>query len=93
MSLEHFGPSDLERDRHLWWTVYILDRKFSSLMGNPPSIRDEDISVQLPPQTDSGLTAATLGLHVELSRLIAQVINSKFPRKAKSRKVSNKRFL
>ncbi len=30
------------RCRDLWWTVYILDRTFSSLMGVPASDRDED---------------------------------------------------
>ena len=46
-------------------------------MGNPSSIRDSDITVKLPQQGDDGLTASTLGIHVQLSELLAEIINSK----------------
>ena len=32
----------------VWWTVYILDRTWASWLGQSVSIRDEDISVNLP---------------------------------------------
>ena len=77
MPAEELGQNLSERWRNAWWTVYILDSKFSSLMGNPPSIHDEDITVGLPPQGNAITRNSTLGLHVELSRLIARVLNSK----------------
>jgi hypothetical protein len=46
------------------------------MMGNPPSIRDEDITVKLPPNGDSVYSAA-ICLNAELSRVIAHVLNSK----------------
>lgn len=77
MFVQDFSPKELERGRNLWWTVYILDRKFSSLMGNPPSIQDSDITVQLPSSSNFDQKPFSLAIHVELSQLIAQVINSK----------------
>lgn len=76
ISVDNSRPKDLERGRNSWWTVYILDRKFSSLIGDPPSIRDQDETVQLPSQRACDHTAALLSIHVELSRPIAQVIHS-----------------
>lgn len=47
------------------------------MMGNPPSIRDEDITVNLPQNENSVYSAAALCLNAELSRVIAHVLNSK----------------
>lgn len=45
-------------------------------MGNPPSIQDSDITLQLPAQRGHGHEALTMDLHVQLSQLLAQIINS-----------------
>ncbi|KAL6884752.1 fungal-specific transcription factor domain-containing protein [Trichoderma evansii] len=64
------------RYRNAWWTLYILDRKFSSLMGAPISVHDSDISVPIPSsQTASGESSA-LDMHIKLSRLKAKVLNT-----------------
>ncbi|CAH0052334.1 unnamed protein product [Clonostachys solani] len=64
------------RERSAWWTLYILDRKFSSLMGAPNSLHDEDISVPFPQPARSIQKSTTLEMHVKLSRLIAKVLNT-----------------
>ncbi|KAF5011806.1 hypothetical protein FDECE_2096 [Fusarium decemcellulare] len=64
------------RHRSAWWTLYILDRKFSSLMGAPSSINDGDISVPLPEGPLSMQKSKVIDMHVKLSRLIAKVINT-----------------
>lgn len=66
-----------ERCRRVWWTVYILDRTFSSSMGVPIAIQDSDITAPLPMQTSSQKSAA-LFVHVKVSSLISEVINSKY---------------
>lgn len=66
---------DASRLRSVWWTLYILDRKFSSMMGAPSSIHDSDISVPLPASHNSVQKASALGMHVKLSRLIAMVLD------------------
>lgn len=57
--------------------IYILDRRFSSLMGAPVSINDADVTVTL---TSPGLAVhrcEALAMHVELSRIITSVLNCK----------------
>lgn len=55
MGLHHNVPPTQLPDRvhvehrvRLWWTVYILDRLWATMLGQPVSIRDEDIDVALP---------------------------------------------
>ncbi|KAG8361153.1 hypothetical protein FVEN_g689 [Fusarium venenatum] len=71
-------PDDIEveRYRNAWWTLYILDRKFSSLMGAPSSVHDSDISVPVPGQLSGSRKSNALDMHIKLSRLIAKVLNT-----------------
>lgn len=70
--------TDMTRHRNVWWTLYILDRKFSSLIGAPSSVHDRDISVPLPMYQKSTQKTCALDMHVRLSRLLAKVLNSRF---------------
>lgn len=72
------GPELSSRCRTIFWVVYMLDREFSALIGAPSSIRDEDITVRLPAEMDSSVEHNNLTLHVRLSRLMAQILTSKF---------------
>ncbi|GAW22081.1 hypothetical protein ANO14919_116160 [Xylariales sp. No.14919] len=69
------NPPDEDEKRRcaVWWTTYILDRRFSSLLGAPNSIRDEDITVPLPDSERNGHSAKAMGLQVALARLYARV--------------------
>ena len=79
MPVVHLGESHVQRCRKIWWTVYILDRQMTSLMGLPQSIQDGDVDCQLPVYQGSPQRTASLGLHIKLARLIAEVNNSKTP--------------
>lgn len=79
MPLNTFGASQIERARRIWWTVYILDRELSSLMGLPMQLSDETITANLPTFNSSEQVAA-LSLYIKLCRLNAQVISSKCQR-------------
>lgn len=68
---------DASRYRSVWWTLYILDRKFSTLIGAPSSIHDSDISVPFPKPHQSAQKSCALDMHVRLSRLLAKVLNSR----------------
>lgn len=48
MQDQGLDETHVQRCRNLWWTVYILDRQMSSLMGVPLAVRDEDITASLP---------------------------------------------
>ncbi|RDW70299.1 hypothetical protein BP5796_08696 [Coleophoma crateriformis] len=72
--LQKWDEQATARCIEVWWTVYILDRDFTSTMGVPTSINDNDITTPMPqPQGYQKNTA--LHLHVRLSRLVAQVVN------------------
>ncbi|KAF3019855.1 hypothetical protein E8E14_013454 [Neopestalotiopsis sp. 37M] len=65
-----------QRRRNVWWTVYVLDRQLSSMIGAPCSIQDVDITCRLPSETDKSQRSVVFGINVQLSKMIAQVINS-----------------
>ncbi|KAH8674253.1 hypothetical protein BX600DRAFT_227513 [Xylariales sp. PMI_506] len=72
---------DTDSDNHLgiqrsfvWWTVYVLDRQLSALMGAPSSVRDEDITAKIPSQKENSPVAVALTLKIKLSRLMATMM-------------------
>lgn len=77
---EYEGGGLDEEERHrrrkVWWTIYILDRKFSILMGAPNPIRDEDATVRLDVLHIGRPEARGLIVHVKLSRLLARIMDS-----------------
>ena len=77
MSSQDLDESMVQRCRKVWWTVYMLDRQMSSLMGLPLAIRDEDVSAPLPIFPNQSQKNYALLLHVRLSRLVAEILNSK----------------
>ncbi|RMD41182.1 hypothetical protein DV735_g3961, partial [Chaetothyriales sp. CBS 134920] len=82
MSHHGWSRSAVQRCRNLWWTVYILDRQMSSLMGVPLAVRDEDISAPLPEFPNHSQRAIGLELHVKLSSLIAEILNTVYSNEA-----------
>lgn len=71
---------EFEHRSRLWWTIYIIDRKLSSLIGVPPTIHDDDIALPKPTiDTDNGKEIA-MAFHVELSSQLGQILNGQlFP--------------
>ncbi|KAF2143961.1 uncharacterized protein K452DRAFT_150693 [Aplosporella prunicola CBS 121167] len=88
MPVQHLGHTQVERCRRAWWTVYVLDREMTSLMGLPQSINDDDLHPDLPTFSGSVQRTAALGMQIKLSRVIASInrgvygfdgkLNSKF---------------
>ena len=73
---QDWGPEVTERCHRVWWTVYVLDRTFSSSMGVPIAIQDSDITAPMPERGGSK-GSMSLYIHVKLSNLNSQVVNSK----------------
>lgn len=80
MASVDMNNAETQRRHAIWWTVYILDRKLSSLMGAPLSISDEDVTVPLPLPDRAMSAGHGLRVHVSLSRLLAKVVNCKSDR-------------
>ncbi|KAK1148168.1 hypothetical protein N8T08_010812 [Aspergillus melleus] len=70
LPVEQLGQKLVERCSNIWWTVYILDRKFSSLQGSPNSVNDEDITTALYDARLGSDKEAALSLHVKISQCI-----------------------
>lgn len=77
MPVKDLGEPFVQRCRRIWWTVYILDRQMTSLMGLPQTLRDEDISCQLPEFAGSAQRAAALDMQIRLARIYADISRSK----------------
>lgn len=67
----------MQRCNLLWWTVYVLERRMSSLMGVPMSIAEESISTSLP---SSGPTPGpnVLAMQVKICQVLAKIDKSEF---------------
>ncbi|KAI2467890.1 fungal-specific transcription factor domain-containing protein [Annulohypoxylon bovei var. microspora] len=76
MPESQLGEKHVHRCRKIWWTIFILDRHMTSLMGLPQTIRDSEIQCQLPIFPESGQRTTTLDLHIKLARIIAEINNS-----------------
>ncbi|KAK2058768.1 fungal-specific transcription factor domain-containing protein [Colletotrichum caudatum] len=69
----HRGWVD-ERGKRVFWTLYILDRWLSCLMGRPPTIMDDAIRLPLPCDAPSLPPAAGLRAHVLLARISGHIV-------------------
>ncbi|KAI1314141.1 hypothetical protein F5Y03DRAFT_336237 [Xylaria venustula] len=73
MGTEGFSEGLVERSRRAWWTVYILDREMTSLMGLPQSNHDCGVCPQLPNFSGSLQRTAALSIRIKLSRIMAKI--------------------
>ncbi|PKS11985.1 hypothetical protein jhhlp_001281 [Lomentospora prolificans] len=65
-----------EHRRRVWWSIYSLDRILSVKSGNPITIQDEDIGVNLPsrlPHESEYCPAVVLGHYTQLSRILGKI--------------------
>lgn len=76
MPIADLGEALVQRCRKIWWTVYILDRQMTSLMGLPQNIRDDDITCRLPNFSHSTQRTAALDMQIKLARIYADMTRS-----------------
>jgi hypothetical protein len=73
MPVEELSELVVQRCRKTWWTVCILDRQMTSLMGIPQSIRADEMTCQLPDFTGSPQRRAALEMQINLSNVYADI--------------------
>ena len=78
MPIDHLGGEALQRRRRIWWTVYILDRQMTSLMGLPQSIEDNQIHHELPLFPESPHKVTALSMQIKMCQIIADVNRSRY---------------
>ncbi|KNG84696.1 C6 transcription factor [Aspergillus nomiae NRRL 13137] len=74
--VEQLGQKLVDRCQNIWWTVYILDRKFSSLIGSPNAVKDDEITTPLSDPKSCGQKEAALSLHVRITQVITRVLDT-----------------
>ncbi|KAF5627669.1 proline utilization trans-activator [Fusarium sp. NRRL 25303] len=67
------GDQLAQNGRLLWWTVYILDQRLSSLMGTTNGINDDDISAPAPQISENDIHTSALAIHVKISQLLGSI--------------------
>ncbi|KAF4982985.1 hypothetical protein FZEAL_1505 [Fusarium zealandicum] len=74
-------PVERESRRRTWWVLYFFDRFSASKLGQPITVRDEDIDVEMPSM--DGLTEdemaefldpTNLTINIKLARIIGNVL-------------------
>ncbi|KAF7533738.1 hypothetical protein G7054_g6836 [Neopestalotiopsis clavispora] len=76
MPVAQLGEEYVQRCRKIWWTIYLLDRQMTSLMGLPQCMQDTDIQCQVPIYPEASQRTTTLEMHIKLAGVIARISNS-----------------
>ncbi|CAJ0555221.1 Ff.00g052860.m01.CDS01 [Fusarium sp. VM40] len=63
----------VQRCRHMFWTIYILERQMGSLQGLPLGISDEVISARFPVFPGQPQKLEALKIHVDFCRVLAKI--------------------
>ncbi|KAI9147101.1 Proline utilization trans-activator [Paramyrothecium foliicola] len=70
--------------RDLWWTLYIMDRHFSSSVGLPMSIQNSDVTALVPPSNVGSASDSLRSLQVNLSHLQSVILTKSFLEQTRS---------
>lgn len=62
-----------ERAKRAFWTLYVVDRWLSVVMGRPPAIADDAVQLPLPQETQGLPPAHGLTAHVKLARIAGSI--------------------
>ncbi|KAJ0306624.1 hypothetical protein COL516b_004417 [Colletotrichum fioriniae] len=89
MPVMDLGPGLVQRCRKIWWTVYVLDRQMTSLMGLPQSTLDEGVFCQLPSYPGSLHRTTALSMQIKFARIIAEISSTVYGAKGRL----NKKFV
>ncbi|KAF2848513.1 hypothetical protein T440DRAFT_167151 [Plenodomus tracheiphilus IPT5] len=67
-----------EASNRTFWTLYILDRWLSVLMGRPPTLADEAIRLPLPRDSNAMPPSAGIRANIELAKISGHIVCETF---------------
>ncbi|KAI9043510.1 uncharacterized protein KD926_003661 [Aspergillus affinis] len=62
---DFFGIKFANQCRNIWWTMYILERQISAMIGAPCSVQDAEVTCSLPVAYDNSEMARVLTMHAK----------------------------
>ncbi|KAM3497375.1 hypothetical protein MY10362_009274 [Beauveria mimosiformis] len=74
----HLDQSLIQRWRRIWWTVYVLDKEMTSLMGLPQALSDEHARSALPTFDGDAFRTAAFLMRIKLSQFIVGIDRKTF---------------
>ncbi|KAH6689735.1 fungal-specific transcription factor domain-containing protein [Plectosphaerella plurivora] len=63
-----------ERGKRVFWTLYVIDRWLSCLMGRPPTLLDDAIRLEMPMDAPNLPPAVGLQASVRISRITSYIV-------------------
>ncbi|KAL2264338.1 hypothetical protein VTK26DRAFT_6581 [Humicola hyalothermophila] len=74
----HKGWSGNEAAIRTFWTIYVIDRWLSCVMGRPPTVPDDAITLPLPRECPGMPPPDGLRAHVQLCRISDYIVSSSY---------------
>lgn len=76
MHSTYLSETYVQRCNFMWWTVYVLERRLSSLMGVPMGIAEESISTPFPSTYRYQQGSNVMEMQVKLCQVLAKIDQS-----------------
>ncbi|KAL0931430.1 zn 2cys6 transcription factor [Colletotrichum truncatum] len=76
MQGQYLDDTYIQRCRLVWWTIYVLERQMSTLLGVPMLIQDENICTPFPVHMHQGQRTNVMHIQVKLAQILGQIHRS-----------------
>ncbi|KAH0436011.1 zn 2cys6 transcription factor [Colletotrichum camelliae] len=76
MQGQYLDEAYVQKCRLMWWTLYVLERHMSTLLGVPMFINDENICTPFPARPDQGQRTSVMHIQVKLAQILGQIHRS-----------------
>ncbi|KAF4781920.1 hypothetical protein HER10_EVM0005103 [Colletotrichum scovillei] len=73
MQSHHLNETYVQRCRLVWWTIYVLERQMSALMGVPMFISDECVCTPFPIFYEQAQRTSALHIQIKLAQVLGQI--------------------
>ncbi|KXH29412.1 hypothetical protein CSIM01_12800 [Colletotrichum simmondsii] len=73
MQSHHLDETYIQRCRLVWWTIYVLERQMSALMGVPMFISDECVCTPFPIFYEQAQRTSALHIQIKLAQVLGQI--------------------
>ncbi|KAL0782088.1 hypothetical protein CaCOL14_003423 [Colletotrichum acutatum] len=73
MQSHHLDETYVQKCRLVWWTIYVLERQMSALMGVPMFISDECVCTPFPIYYEQAQRTSALHVQIKLAQVLGQI--------------------